>query len=69
MAALTVALAVLFSEVDETHTAANCANHYLLGESVVMKYMRPIYIDEQALTETVRGHSYEEKSPRSSPTS
>jgi len=36
------------------------ANHYLLGESVVMKYMRPIYIDEQALTETVRRHSYEE---------
>jgi len=26
-----------------------------------MKYMRPIYIDEQALTETVRGHSYEEE--------
>ena len=53
------ALAVLFSEVDETYRAAS-ANRYLLGESVVMKYMLLIYIDEQALTETVRGHCYEE---------
>ncbi len=36
------------------------ANGYLLGESVVMKYMWPIYIDEQSLTETMRRHSYEE---------
>jgi len=34
---------------------------------VVMKYMRPIYIDEQALTETVRGHSYEESDDRDGP--
>jgi len=32
-----------------------------------MKYMRPIYIDEQALTETVRGHSYEESDDRDGP--
>jgi hypothetical protein len=36
------------------------AHRDLRGEFVVMKYMLLIYIDEQALTDPVRAHCYEE---------
>ena len=59
-AALMSALAILFSEVRADEQGGKRAFRNLLGESLVMKYMLLIYIDEHALTEAEREHCYDE---------